>query len=210
MKKIIAIYVCILLLSSLCACNLQSAATPVGPDSNTVATGVALTLAALTQSASQQTPLASPTLAQPTNTQLVALSSPTFRLIAALTATILVTPTPTTTLAPTSTPVPKPGTITGSISGYPYGTLGSLAIVAFGQQAPYNYSYWITASGDTSYTMTSSYLIPGQYQVVAYDSSGHIGGCPGLVAVVSQQTVTCDITDWGGGYPSKPFGVPNP
>jgi hypothetical protein len=118
------------------------------------------------------------------------------------------TPTITKTPIPTQTPIPKPGSITGGISGYPYGSIPKLSIVAFGQEPPYNYSYWITASGDTSYSMTSNYLIPGKYQVVAYDSSGHAGGCTTLVDVKSEQSSNCDITDWGGSYPSKPSGVP--
>jgi hypothetical protein len=116
----------------------------------------------------------------------------------------------TLTLAASATPIPKPGSIAGAISGYPYGSLPSLAIVAFGQQPPYYYSYMITNSGATSYSMSSSYLIPGQFQVVAYDASGNSGGCPGMVTVISDQTVTCNITDWAGGYPGKPSGVPNP
>jgi hypothetical protein len=116
----------------------------------------------------------------------------------------------TLTLAPSFTPIPKPGSIAGGISGYPYGSLPSLAIVAFGQDPPYYYSYMITNPGSSSYSMSSSYLIPGQFQVVAYDASGHSGACPSLVTVISDQTVTCDITNWGGGYPPKPSSVPNP
>jgi hypothetical protein len=116
----------------------------------------------------------------------------------------------TLTLTPSNTPIPKPGTIEGGISGYPYGSLQKLAIVAFGQEPPYNYSYWITGTGNTSYSMTSDYLLPGKYQVVAYDSSNHTGGCPVIVTVISDQTVTCNITNWGGGYPAKPSDVPDP
>ena len=82
--------------------------------------------------------------------------------------------------------------------------------MAFGQEPPYNYSYMITSPGDTSYSMSSQYLVPGKYQVVAYDSSNRAGGCPGIVTVVSEQTATCNITHWGGGYPAKPAGVPGP
>jgi hypothetical protein len=82
--------------------------------------------------------------------------------------------------------------------------------VAFGQEPPYNYSYLITLPGDTAYSMSSKYLLPGKFQVVAYDSSSHSGGCPVIVTVISDQTVTCNITNWGGGYPAKPSGVPSP
>ncbi len=56
----------------------------------------------------------------------------------------------------------------------------------------------------------NGYITAGDYQVVAYDSSGHAGGCAGNVKVVTNQTVICDIGNWGGGYPAKPSGVPNP
>jgi hypothetical protein len=163
----------------------------------------------------QQTPVTSPTLEQFTITQFVKTTPnlmPTVALTSMVTPTQTMTLTPalTKTLAPTDTPIPKPGTIAGNISGYPYGSLPSLVIVAFGQEPPYNYSYWITASGNTSYSMTSSYLLPGKYQVVAYDSSNHSGGCPVIVTVISDQTVNCDITDWSGEYPAKPSGVPSP
>jgi hypothetical protein len=46
--------------------------------------------------------------------------------------------------------------------------------------------------------------------VVAYDSSGHAGGCNLNAAVVSNTTVNCDITNWSGSYRVKPSGVPNP
>jgi hypothetical protein len=210
MKRLYKIIISALLAACLVACNLPDVAAPGQIDSGAVATGVVLTLAALTQSA-QQTPLssptsqqlASPTLAQPTST-LTLTASPTF------TPTIGHSATVTPTLAPSATPIPKPGTISGSISGYPYGSLPSLAIVAYGQNPPNYYSYLTTNPGDTSYSMSSSYLIPGPFQVVAYDASGHSGGCPNLVTVISEQTVTCNITNWGGGYPPKPSNVPNP
>ena len=191
---------------------MQKAGTPAGTPPDTVATVVVLTFAAFTQSAGQ-TPLASPTLEQPTNTRTVALSptaTSTVTLTPTETPTVTLTPTLTLSQQPSETPIPKPGTITGGISGYPYGSLPKLVIVAFGQEPPYNYSYWITAAGNTSYEMTSEYLLPGKYQVVAYDSSNHKGGCPGIVTVIGDQTVTCDITKWGGGYPAKPSGVPDP
>lgn len=210
MKKPFLIFVSALLVSCLCACNLPGAATPTGVDTNMVASEVASTMAAFTQSPQTlQLPsptleqLSSPTLRQPANTQTTALA-PTS------TPTIGPTATSTVTLAPSATPIPKPGSIAGAISGYPYGSLPSLAIVAFGQEPPYYYSYMITNPGDSSYSMSSSYLIPGPFQVVAYDSNNHTGGCAAPVTVISEQTVTCDITNWGGGYPPKPSGVPNP
>ena len=194
--------VSLLLIILLAACNLPQGGVTV-PDTGTVATKVASTLAALTQSV-QQTPLAStpsPTLEQPTNTQV-----PT------LTKTMGPTNTqiPTETPGPTITPLSAPGTIAGGISGYPYGSVPGLAIVAYGQEPPYNYSYMITGAGETYFAMSSSYLIPGHYQVVAYDSSGHAGGCTVNVLVISNETVNCDITNWGGGYRAKPSGVPSP
>lgn len=210
MKKLFVLFTSFFLTACLCACSLPVAATPGTPDPGMIATQVALTMAVFTQSA-QPAPLASPTLQllnsptpeQPTNTQPVA-STPT------LTPTSGPSATMTLTLAASSTPIPKPGSIAGGISGYPYGSLPSLAIVAFGQDAPHNHSYLITSPGDTSYSMSTIYLLPGPFQVVAYDASGHSGGCPGLVTVISDQTVNCDITNWGGGYPPKPSDVPNP
>lgn len=204
MKKPIQFIFLILLTFSLGACNLpKGSAPPDGAIPDIVATKVVLTLAAFTRSAPQETPLASPTTVLSTNTATIALT-PTS------TPTVTLTPTMTLTLAPTDTPIPKPGTIEGIISGYPYGSLPKLAIVAFNQEKPTTYSYWITAAGNTSYSMTSEYLLPGKYQVVAYDSGSHSGGCPVLVTVISEQTVTCDITNWSGVYPAKPSGVPGP
>ena len=210
MKRPFVILISALLISCLSACNLPTAATPGGIDSGAVATQVILTLAVYTQSV-QPVPfssptlgqLASPTLGQPTNTITIPMT-PTF------TPTLGPSPTHTLTPAPSNTPIPKPGSIAGAISGYPYGSQPALAIVAFGQQKPYYYSYMIANPGTSSYSMSSSYLIPGQFQVVAYDSSNHSGGCTALVTVISEQTVTCDITNWGGSYPPKPSGVPNP
>ena len=203
MKMPSNLLVSVSLIFFLSACNLPNTATNAGTQENIVATSVILTLSALTQSVPQQTPLASPTQASPTVTPPLILSP-------SLTPTITLNTAPTLTLEPSITPVPKPGTISGAISGYPYGSLPRLAIVAFGQEPPYNYSYWITAAGDNYYSMTSQYMLPGKYQVVAYDSSSRAGGCTKIVNVISDQTVTCDITNWGGSYPSKPSGVPNP
>jgi len=210
MKRSFTLFVSALLASSLCACNFPGAAAPGVIDSGMVATHVVLTLAVFTQSA-QPTPLSSPTLevlssptqGKPTSTNTMA-STPTF------TPTLGPSPTQTLTLAPSFTPIPKPGSIAGAISGYPYGAQPSLVIVAYGQQPPYYYSYMVTNPGAGSYSMSSTYLIPGQFQVVAYDSSNRAGGCAAFVTVISDQTVTCDITNWGGGYPPKPSSVPNP
>jgi hypothetical protein len=202
MKKVFAIFASILMIPFFYACNLPKAGNPGGSNSDIVATNVVLTLAAFTQSARQ-----APT---PTSTPLKITGTGSIALSPTPTPTVALTPTMTMTVAPSDTPIPKPGAIEGIITGYPYGSLPKLVIVAFGQPPLTNYSYWITASGSTSYSMTSSYLVPGKYQVVAYDSSNHTGGCPAIVKVISDQTVTCNITNWGGGYPSKPSGVPNP
>ena len=198
------------MISCLCACNLPNATTSGPVNTGAVATQVVLTMAVFTQSA-QPAPLSSPTLNQLSSpTPGRPTSTPTTAFSPTLTPTIRPTATMTLTLPPSATPIPKPGSIAGAISGYPYGSLPSLVIVAFGQEPPYYYSYLITSPGDTSFSMSSSYLIPGQFQVVAYDSNGHSGGCPAMVTVISEQTVTCDISNWGSGYPPKPSKVPNP
>jgi hypothetical protein len=177
----------------LVACNLPSAG-PSTPDANAVASIVAATLQALSTPTGPQAPLTSPMAASPT-TELP-------------TASLTPLPSLTATLEATSTGVPVPGTIEGNISGYPYGSIPQLTIVAYEQESPYNYSYWRPGMGATYYSMTSDYLIPGSYQVVAYDPSGHAGGCTTIVKVKSNESVTCDITDWSGSYRSKPAGVP--
>jgi hypothetical protein len=193
----------------LAACSLQNGSTPT-PGTNIVPTIVASTLAAMTLTP-QQSPLASPTI--PTSTPL-APPTATQTLTQTFTPTSTVTagpsPTITPTLKPSNTPIPDPGSIAGNITGYPYGSVPGLAIVAYGQEKPYYYSYIITGAGTTYYSMSSSYLIPGHFQVVAYDASGHAGGCTTLILVISNQTVNCDITNWGGSYPPKPASVPNP
>jgi hypothetical protein len=186
-----------MLICLLVGCNLPEVISNT-PVNETVPTKVALTLAALTQPAqlTSALPGISPepsTIATevPTNTQIPTL-------------------TPTETPGPTITPRSAPGTIAGSISGYPYGSLPSLAIVAYGQESPYYYSYMITGAGQSYFEMTTDFLLPGHYQVVAYDSSGHAGGCNLNAAVVSNTTVNCDITNWSGSYRAKPSSVPNP
>jgi hypothetical protein len=196
----------ILLLLVLTACNMPQK-DGSAPNITSVSTKAGLTPVEVTQTAQQSSSPASPTLTvkQPTNT-LTPTSTQTVR----PTNTQAFTLTPTGTKEPTRTPIPDPGTIAGGIYGYPYGSVPSLAIVAFGQEPPYNYSYWITVPGATNFAMSSSYLIPAHYLVVAYDSSGHTGGCTVYVQVISNETVACDITNWGGGYPSKPSDVPSP
>jgi predicted RNA-binding Zn-ribbon protein involved in translation (DUF1610 family) len=195
-----------LLISFLTACSLPQ--TNPTADTGVVATKVAATLAALTQSARQTTlpSSASPTSLQPTGTQ-PATHTPS----ATIAPTNSLTPTlpPTLTVGTTPSPTLGLGTIAGSINGYPYGSVPALAIVAIGQEPPYRYWYWITGVGNTYYSM-DGYITTGHYQVVAYDSSDHTGGCTTIVQVISNQTVTCDITNWGSGYPAKPSGVPNP
>ena len=201
----------ILLILLLAGCNLPNGNVTT-PDNGIVATKAALTLVALTQSA-QLTPLASPTShSSPTSIPSTTTQTPTLNPTNTTGPSPTQTPTlhPTNTTAPTNTPIPPPGSIAGNILGYPYGFVPGLAIVAYGQEKPYYYSYLITSVGTIYYDMSSNYLIPGHFQVVAYDSSGHTGGCTILVLVISNQTVQCDITNWGGGYPPKPSGVPSP
>ena len=206
MKKTLLIVVTILSVLLASACNLPKGEGTIVAPSEAIASIIAPTLTSITQGG-PQTPSVTLTMAAPTDTQTPAA---TFTPTLTITNTYVPskTPTITNTPAPTQTPIPKPGSIAGGISGYPYGAVPSLTIVAFGQEKPYNYSYLITAPGDTSYSMSSSYLLPGKFQVVAYDSSGHKGGCTTLVTVKSDETSNCDITDWGGSYPSKPSGVP--
>jgi len=123
----------------------------------------------------------------------------------------LETPTlglPTDTLFPSDTPVPSAGAIDGGIYGYPYGSVPGLVFVAFNQENS-DYWYWIIPAGQ-SYYVTDFFIPPGKYQVVAYDASGHKGGCTSIVVVKSAETSGCDITDWGGSYPAKPASVPSP
>jgi hypothetical protein len=195
-----------ILIFLLTACNFPQGGTPT-TDPGTVATKVAATLGAMTQSA-QQTPVNTlpyiPTIPR-LNTQTISISpSATFVLV----NTPTVTQNPTVTAGPTVSPTPGLGSIAGAIYGYPFGSVPSLAIVAFGQEPPYRYWYLITQGG-TSFSM-DGYITAGNYQVVGYDTSGHAGGCASIVKVVTNQTVNCDIGNWGGGYPAKPSGVPNP
>jgi hypothetical protein len=190
----------------LTGCSLPEA-NPTN-DAGIVATKVAATLAAFTQSA-LQTPIVSPITPTELQPTLMVVTTPAPTETAGSTNTPTNTPQPTGTKGATPSPTLGLGSISGSITGYPYGAVPSLAIVAFGQEPPYRYWYWITGSGNTYFSM-DGYITTGHYQVVAYDSAGHSGGCTSTVQVLSNQTASCDISNWGGGYPSKPAGVPNP
>jgi len=100
-------------------------------------------------------------------------------------------------------PMARLGIVAGSISGYPYGSLPQLAVVAFSQDPPY-YWYWAgTAAGQVYYTVPD--LPPGDYQIVAYDDADHAGGSPAIVTVIAGQTTTADISDWASGWPANPL-----
>lgn len=180
-RPILLLFLCLLLT----ACNMPRPGEGTDTDQSQVKTIVAATAQALTQQAggAPLQPLATSTDSLP--------------------------PTITPTLTPniTNTPEPGFGSISGYIYGYPYGDIPQLSIVAFEQGPPYHYWYLIIASGSTYYSM-DGYVSSGKYQVVAYDSSGHTGGCTTIVEVRNNEMVTCDITNWGGGYPAKPGGVP--
>lgn len=178
----------------------ESSPSPVTPgaDTSLLATIVAATMQALTP---VRLPSATSTPAF-TDTPTATLITPT------------ATRTPTTTPAPSATPTASPtetslpGTISGGIYGYPYGSIPRLVIVAFNQEKPY---YWwvILPAGSTWYSM-DAFIPAGRYQVVAYDAAGHAGGCPSTVTVKGGQVATCDITDWGGGYRARLADVPTP
>jgi hypothetical protein len=201
----------LLLVVVLTACTLPLGSNPT-VDTGIVATKVAATLAVLTLSAQLPTlpTQTSPTSIQPTVNQVVT-QTPSATI--SFTITPSYTISPTITVGPSDTPIPAPGAIEGNIYGYPYGSIPALAVVAFKQNSA---TFWfvITGPGNTYYSMTDSsnkgYVSTGSYQVVAYDSSGHSGGCTINVQVISNQTLTCDITNWGGGYPAKPSDVPTP
>lgn len=195
----------------LTGCNLPADVTVV-PGDNLVATKVASTLTALTLTAGPARSI-TPTEnlpGTPIPTTPAPLNTPTQTSTGGPSLTPTLTLKASNTPAASNTPIPDPGVIEGGISGYPYGALPGLSIVAYQQEAPYNYGFVITGSGQTYYVNNSNWLIPGHYQVVAYDSAGHSGGCPSLVLVKSNQSVTCDITSWGGGYRAKPADVPYP
>jgi len=192
--KMRAIVSGLVILGILSACNLPQAGPTPGVE--LVASLVAATLQELETPVNSPIPSAFPTM-QPTPSTYAASLTPTMQPPTSISAA-----TPIPSLGTTLTPVP--GSIEGSISGYPYGSIPALTVVAFDKSSPYlKYWYWKTASGNTSYAM-DGYVSPGSYQVVAYDASGHAGGCTTLVTVVSDQKVNCDITDWAGSYPANP------
>ncbi len=123
------------------------------------------------------------------------------------------TPFPTMTLAFTNTPfatnTPEPaiGSLAGAIVAYPFGGTPRFTVVAYEQDPPYHYWYWVTAPGATYYSM-DNYVTAGRYQVLAYSSDGPRGGCLTIVQVKKNETAVCDITDWLGSYRDKPSGVP--
>lgn len=190
MKSFPTILVFCLLLT---ACNLPGRTAQPGSDPSQLGTDIAATLEVLLEPALSQQPLSTPTLES--------LPSPTLEVQAPPTSAPF--PTPDVTL----TPEPGFGSISGGILNYPYGALPKITVVAFEQTPPYHYWYWITAAGNTSYSM-DGYVSTGKYQVVAYDPSGHKGGCTTLVQVKNNEMVICNITDWAGSYPDKPAGVP--
>jgi hypothetical protein len=203
-STLLRLAISIQLILLLVSCNLPENGTPSLDD--VIATRVALTLSL------QPPSLQTGTSTSPALTQPIVSTVSTQQVTGTPTITPTKTPqkSPTGTLNPSNTPLPVPGSISGNISNYPYGSVPSLLIVASGLEPPYNYAYLITNSGSTFYSMSSDYLLPGHFQVVAYDSSDHRGGCTIDVLVISKQTVTCNITDWGGGYPAKPSGVSGP
>jgi hypothetical protein len=189
--KIRVILTCLVILGFLSACNLPKAGPTPGVD--VVASLVAATMQELaTPLVPSSIPVQPIPVVTPTSSPVPSIPPPT------TTSAATLTPTPGTT------ETPLPGSIEGSISGYPYGPIPKLTVVAFDKSSPYlRYWYWKTSAGNTTYAM-DGYVSPGTYQVVAYDASGHAGGCTTLIPVVSDQTVNCDITDWAGSYPANP------
>jgi len=182
-----AILIIIAILMS--ACNLPSVAPIAGPNASDVATLVAATLQSLASPTGASASLASPTPAAPTLT---------------IPPTSTSAPLPTATFLPTATVLP--GAISGGVYGYPFGSIPALSFVAFSQSS-HSWFWWADPAGQ-SYFSTDNFITPGVYQVVAYDHSGHAGGCAGTVTVTSSATVSCDVNTWGGSYPAKPAGVP--
>lgn len=91
------------------------------------------------------------------------------------------------------------GSITGSIT-YPFGDIPVLTLVAFSKSTPY--WYWVgTRAGQSTFLIGN--LPPGDYQVVAYDGSGRSGGSA-VVTVKAGDSVTANVNDWSGSFPSNP------
>ena len=115
---------------------------------------------------------------------------------------------PSVTYIPSVTATPGLGALTGGVYGYPYGTIPRLVFVASNQETG-RWKYSINMAGLSYYS--PEYFIPeGKYQVVAYDTAGHAGGCVTIVTVKANEIAVCDITDWIGVYPGKPGDAPNP
>jgi hypothetical protein len=166
---------------------------PATPAVDTVASIVAATMQALTP----RVPLATPTAPAIPSPSAVATFTP-----------ITANTSAANTGVPTITATPGIGALQGSVTGYPYGALPKLIFVAFNQENG-RWNYWINNAGQ-SYYSTDQFLPEGKYQVVAYDASGHAGGCKTIVTVKANETANCDITDWIGLYPVKPGDAPNP
>jgi hypothetical protein len=186
-KLVVFLFLILILLLTSCGSN-QSAT----PTVDTVASIVAATMQALTP----QVPLNTATTASISPEQTATLTP------------IAATPNPLGTGTPTITTTPGIGALQGSVVGYPYGGIPKLVFVAFSQDNGRWY-YWINLAGQ-SYYATDQFLPGGKYQVVAYDASGHAGGCKIIVEVKANETGLCDITDWIGSYPAKPGDAPNP
>jgi hypothetical protein len=177
----------------LVACNVPLIDANITPDTGMLQTGIAGTLQALTPSESSGSMSGTATI----NRQSTPIQE----------ATVSPTPSVSPTADLTATLEPGIGSVSGEIINYPYGAIPQLSIVAFEQEPPYHYWYVILGSGSTFFSM-DEFISSGKYQVVAYDPSGHKGGCTVVVAVKKDQMATCDITDWTGSYPDKPAGVP--
>jgi hypothetical protein len=182
----------LLLLLSMIAISCKPVATTTAQDQSLVATVVAATFQALTL----QSPLQTSVL--PSNTLVMSALAPTDQK----------TPIPSETATPSVTTTPGVGALSGGVYGYPYGTIPRLVFIAF-REGDGHWYYWINLAG-MSYYSTDEFLPTGRYQVVAYDSSGHAGGCVSIVEVKNNETAVCDITDWIGSYPGKPGDAPNP
>lgn len=144
----------------------------------------------------------------PQNEDLQTASPPRDAELVTISPTMDFTLTETQTQTPGKTFTPEPGfgSISGQIIGYPYGSIPQLVIVAI-EQPFIHYWYLILGEGSTYFSM-DGYISTGRYQIVAYDPWGHAGGCVTIIQVPKDDTVTCDISDWSGSFPSKPPGVP--
>lgn len=189
-KQYSSLLISLTLVIMIVSCGSPVGTVPSTPD--TVATIVAGTMGALYPLAASGTPIA--TIPGLTNIPFTPVPSSTSTTMA--------------TTVPSATATPGIGSISGSVYGYPYGAIPRFTIVAFNQETSY-WLYWITLAGEAYYS-TDVFIPEGKYQVVAYDASGHAGGCVSTVIVKANQTAVCDITDWSGSYPAKPGGAADP